>query len=109
MDIPAEPYFRADPKNMTLGSIVNGWYVEAAEVKPHPWDWLGPDAFYAVLGAHAREMFSWATDDVKEFWTTRNSWYKEDHIDIDWFLWGYRQSFKHRFCTALPTYKRIWG
>ena len=108
-DIPTEPYFRVDPTNFTVGDLANEGFREILEAAPHPWGWSNIDAFGASAGAHGREMMSWATDEVKEFWKERNSWFKDDHQDIDWYLWGYVQNIRYKFCSGLPTYKRIWG
>ena len=108
-DIPTEPYFRVDPTNFTVGDLANEGFREILEAAPHPWGWSNIDAFGASAGAHGREMMSWATDEVKDFWRTRQSWYKEEVAEVRWFLWLYIQNTNYRYCSGLPTYKRIWG
>ena len=109
LDIPDEPYFRVDPTNFTVGDIANEGFSNMLEALDHPWGWGGPDGFYATVGAHGREMMSWATDEVKDFWRTRQSWFNDEHAEAGWFLWGYIQNIRYKFCSGLPTHKRIWG
>ena len=110
LDIPEEPYFRVDPTNFTTAQMANEGFGPLLASLPHPWGWgQGPDGFYMAVGAHGREMMSWATDEVKDFWRTRQSWYNDEHAEAGWFLWGYIQNLRYKFCSGLPTHKRIWG
>ena len=108
-DIPEEPYFRIDPTNFTVGDIANEGFSNALEALDHPWGWATPQVFYTTAGAHGREMMSWASDEVKDFWRTRQSWYKDEVADEMWYLWGFVQNIRYKYCSGLPTHKRIWG
>ena len=108
-DIPEEPFFRFDPANFTVGELASEGFEEIIESIATPWDWSNIDVFRITTGAHGREMYSWASDEVKDFWRTRHSWYKDEVAEVRWFLWQFIQNSNYKYCAGLPTYKRIWG
>ena len=110
-DIPPVDYYRFDPRDGSFGlsDIVNSGFEEAISYATHPWKWSPIDHFYMVNGAHGREMLSWKGPEQKEYWAMRRTWYKPEMQDIKNYIDPMQQNAVYRYCSGLPTFKRIWG
>ena len=109
---PKEPFFRLDPRpgrGLTIDQIANKGWEEFILSKEHGWAWEPIGLFYAYQSAHGREMMSWAPDEIKEFWNVKFDWWKPEFMHVNAFKNNFIQAYTHRFCTALPTFKRMYG
>jgi len=109
-EIPPNPYFRMNPNpGMWAIEQLGNENFEAMVAGGNVFQWVSSGPFFLTAGAHGREMLSWATDDVKAHWRNKNSWYKEEFQQARDYLDKYQEHFIHKFCSALPTFKRIYG
>ena len=110
VDIPPNDYYLYDLRDgMPLDAIVNEGFVEVIAQVEHPWAWMDIDLFYFINGAHDREMLSWKSDEAKEFLKLKRTWYKEEVANDRNYMESYLKNFVYRYCSGLPTFKRIWG
>ena len=115
INIPPFDYYRLDPRpgHYEINEMPNEGFQESiledAKSDDGPWPWQNVGLFYQENGAHVQETLSWASDEVKDFYKLRLSWLKEEMQEVRFMLDPWMHNYKHRFCSALPTFKRIYG